>query len=161
MAQSKAQTQKNAVRGNACGIPCPLLGAQSSKEKSTMGSHLPRFPGRQLMFALGIEPIGSLLTEIRRGEVRKGNQKTHTSGFILVTTRQMELTHGAIESPDPGKRSKRGMGGIPCPLLRAQSSKEKTTMGSHFPRSPGRQLSFALGIEPIGALLTEIRRTKV
>ena len=69
MAQSKAQAQENAVRGNACGIPCPLLSAQSSKKKTTMGSHLPRSPGRQLMFALGIEPIGSLLREIRQGEV--------------------------------------------------------------------------------------------
>ena len=73
----------------------------------------------------------------------------------------MELVHGAIESPDPGKRSKRGMRGIPCPLLRAQSSKEKSTMGSHLPRSPGRQLMFALGIGPIGALLTEIRQGEV
>ena len=73
----------------------------------------------------------------------------------------MELTHGAIASLDPGKRSKRGMVGIPCPLLRAQSPKEKSTMGSHLPRFPGRQLMFALGIGPIGSLLTEIRRGEV
>ena len=70
----------------------------------------------------------------------------------------MELAHGAIKSPDPGKRSKRGMGGIPCPLLCAQSSKEKTAMGLHLARFPFRQLMFALGMEPIGALLTETRR---
>ena len=73
----------------------------------------------------------------------------------------MELTHGAIESPDPEERNRKRMSGIPCPLLRAESSKEKTTMGSHLPRSPGRQLMFALGIGPIGSLLKEIRRGEV
>ena len=73
----------------------------------------------------------------------------------------MELTHGAIESPDPEERNRKIMSGIPCPLLGAQSSKEKSTMGSHLPCFPGRQLMFALGIGLIGSLLTEIRRGEV
>ena len=73
----------------------------------------------------------------------------------------MELAHGAIESPDPEERNRKRMGAIPCPLLSAQSSKEKSTMGSHLSCFPGRQLSIALGIGPIGSLLTEIRRDEV
>ena len=78
MAQSKAQTQKNATE-KECVLFHVLCFVHNHPKKSPPWAHIFR---AQLMFALGIDPIGALLTEIRRGEVRKVNQKTQIRLYL-------------------------------------------------------------------------------